>query len=110
MFPPAEGGGEGLAKWAGTRFLGRIPMFTAVEQAGEKGECVINQGGNASIVISKIVNGRGKGRGNEWQRSYRWLVISICFCFQTHGDFGSEGAGYPFVSQSTCENLVVAII
>ncbi|CBK24758.2 uncharacterized protein [Blastocystis hominis] len=56
LFPPAEGGGEGLAKWAGTRFLGRIPMFTAVEQAGEKGECVINQGGSASVVVSKIVN------------------------------------------------------
>lgn len=58
LFPPAEGGGEGLAKWAGTRFLGRIPMFTSMEQAGEKGECVINQGGNASVVVSKIVNGR----------------------------------------------------
>ena len=62
LFPPSEGGGEGLAKWAGKRVLGRLSMFKAVEPAGERGECVITQGGNASVVVSKIVNGRERER------------------------------------------------
>ena len=62
IFPPSNGGGEGLAKWAKVPFLGRIPIFTSLEKAAENGEGVINQEGQAAIVISKIVNSR---RGME---------------------------------------------
>lgn len=58
IFPPSNGGGEGLARWANVPFLGRIPIFTSLEKAGESGEGVINQGGQVSAVISHIVNGK----------------------------------------------------
>lgn len=56
IFPPSHGGGEGLATWANVPFLGRIPIFTSLEKAAENGEGVINQGGQVSVIISKIVN------------------------------------------------------
>lgn len=63
IFPPANGGGEGLAKWANVPFLGRIPIFTSLEKAAENGEGVIHQEGQAATVISKIVNSRNKVEG-----------------------------------------------
>ena len=58
IFPPSNGGGEGLAQWANVPFLGRIPIFTSLEKAGENGEAVINQGGQVSVTIGRIVNSR----------------------------------------------------
>lgn len=58
IFPPSNGGGEGLAQWANVPFLGRIPIFTSLEKAGENGEAVINQGGQVSVTIGRIVNSK----------------------------------------------------
>jgi singapore isolate B (sub-type 7) whole genome shotgun sequence assembly, scaffold_7 len=56
MFPPVNNGGEGLASWAKVPFLGRIPMFTSLEKAAETGEGIISQGGQISVILTKIVN------------------------------------------------------
>lgn len=79
LFPPAHGGGEGLAQWAKVPFLGRIPIFTSLQKAAENGEGVINQEGPASTVISKIVNSKCKDRGMI--SSNRILCESLDFFF-----------------------------
>ena len=58
IFPPSNNGGEGLAKWAGVPFLGRIPMMTSLEKAAESGMGLVEQGTHDGVVLSKIVNGK----------------------------------------------------
>lgn len=57
IFPPSNNGGEGLAQWANVPFLGKIPIFTSLEKAGEMGQGAPAIGGHVFVVVSKIVNG-----------------------------------------------------
>lgn len=80
IFPASNGGGEGLAKWANVPFLGRIPIFTSLEQAGESGQAVIDQGGQVAVTISRIVNSElfGIGMICRYFVSCESLVILYC--------------------------------